>query len=65
MVRDVVRGRTGEQLVQEVEEYIPGGVLYRSKLPEEVRTVFSHGKGSRIWDVDGNEYIDYILGSGP
>lgn len=23
------------------------------------------GKGSRVWDVDGNQYIDYILGYGP
>lgn len=23
------------------------------------------GKGARVWDVDGNEYIDYILGLGP
>ena len=23
------------------------------------------GEGSRIWDVDGNEYIDYLLGYGP
>lgn len=22
--------------------------------------VFDHVKGSRIWDVDGNEYIDYV-----
>ena len=22
-------------------------------------------KGSHIWDVSGNEYIDYLLGSGP
>jgi glutamate-1-semialdehyde 2,1-aminomutase len=26
---------------------------------------FDHGHGSRIWDVDGNEYIDYALGFGP
>jgi glutamate-1-semialdehyde 2,1-aminomutase len=26
---------------------------------------FDHGRGSRIWDVDGNEYIDYALGFGP
>jgi len=26
---------------------------------------FEHGKGSRIWDADGNEYIDYLLGGGP
>jgi glutamate-1-semialdehyde 2,1-aminomutase len=24
-----------------------------------------HGQGSRIWDVDGNEYVDYILAGGP
>ncbi len=26
---------------------------------------YSHGEGSRIWDVDGNEWIDYVLGHGP
>ena len=25
----------------------------------------NHGKGSRVWDVDGNEYVDYILAGGP
>ena len=25
----------------------------------------SHGKGARLWDIDGNEYIDYRLGFGP
>lgn len=24
-----------------------------------------HGKGSKLYDIDGNEYIDYILGFGP
>lgn len=23
------------------------------------------GKGSHVWDVDGNEYIDYLMGIGP
>lgn len=26
---------------------------------------FDRGMGSRLWDVDGNEYIDYVLGRGP
>jgi glutamate-1-semialdehyde 2,1-aminomutase len=26
---------------------------------------FKCGKGTRIWDADGNEYIDYLLGGGP
>ena len=25
----------------------------------------THGKGAKLYDVDGNEYIDYVLGFGP
>jgi glutamate-1-semialdehyde 2,1-aminomutase len=28
-------------------------------------TVIAHGRGGRVWDVSGNEYVDYLLGSGP
>lgn len=27
--------------------------------------VIARGEGSRVWDVSGNEYVDYLLGSGP
>jgi glutamate-1-semialdehyde 2,1-aminomutase len=27
--------------------------------------ILREGKGSRIWDEDGKEYIDYLIGSGP
>jgi glutamate-1-semialdehyde 2,1-aminomutase len=27
--------------------------------------VIARGKGGRVWDVSGNEYVDYLLGSGP
>jgi glutamate-1-semialdehyde 2,1-aminomutase len=27
--------------------------------------VMAKGEGGRIWDVSGNEYVDYLLGSGP
>ena len=27
--------------------------------------IMQKGKGSHIWDEDGNEYIDYLIGSGP
>ena len=27
--------------------------------------VISHGQGSRVWDEDGREYVDYLIGSGP
>jgi len=27
--------------------------------------IAKEGKGSKIWDVNGNEYVDYLIGSGP
>ena len=27
--------------------------------------VIREGKGARVWDEDGNDYIDYLIGSGP
>jgi len=42
-----------------------GGSLTSFVLPDSHAIVLSHGRGSRIVDVDGREYIDYVLGSGP
>lgn len=27
--------------------------------------IIREGRGGRVWDVSGNEYVDYLLGSGP
>ena len=27
--------------------------------------IIDRGRGSRVWDISGNEYVDYVLGSGP
>lgn len=27
--------------------------------------IIERGQGSHVWDTDGNEYIDYLIGSGP
>ncbi|MSR64392.1 MAG: aspartate aminotransferase family protein [Verrucomicrobiae bacterium] len=45
-------------------QYIPGGVVStnRAAKPE---IVFVRGKGSRVWDADGNEYIDYHAAFAP
>jgi glutamate-1-semialdehyde 2,1-aminomutase len=34
------------------------------KMEQPVPLYFSHGSGSRVWDVDGNEYIDFQIGQG-
>lgn len=43
------------------KEHLPGGVPsgYFSRLPNPI--YLSHGKGAKIWDVDGNEYSDFNL----
>ena len=52
-------------LLRAAAELLPGGALHRRPLPDEVSTIFVRGRGSRIWDVAGKEYIDYLMGSGP
>jgi glutamate-1-semialdehyde 2,1-aminomutase len=46
--------------------YLAGGVGSNARLtPGMDPLCFERGVGSRIFDVDGNEYIDYILALGP
>ena len=52
-------------LLDLADRYLVGGCLGMFRLPDEVATVFHRGEGSRIFDVTGKEYIDYVLGSGP
>jgi len=43
---------------------LPGGSLGTFYIPTEVDFVVSRGNGSRIWDMDGREYVDWLLGAG-
>lgn len=43
------------------EKWIPGGVVSLNRKCEP-NICFARGKGSRVWDVEGNEYIDYQAG---
>jgi glutamate-1-semialdehyde 2,1-aminomutase len=48
-------------LLHKNEQWIPGGVVsLNRKSPPHI--CFSAAKGSRVWDLDGNEYIDYQAG---
>ena len=54
-----------QRLIELSEGVLVGGCFGMFRLPDEVAAVFHRGEGSRIWDVAGKEYVDYILGSGP
>jgi glutamate-1-semialdehyde 2,1-aminomutase len=45
---------------------MPLGVSSNFRYWGEDKTLYvDHAKGSRIWDIDGNEYVDYRMGYGP
>ncbi|MGM9988622.1 MAG: glutamate-1-semialdehyde 2,1-aminomutase [Bacillaceae bacterium] len=53
---------------QEAVQLLPGGVNspVRAFKSVNVNPIFmERGKGSKIYDIDGNEYIDYVLSWGP
>jgi len=54
-----------QELLASSRQYFPGGSSGLWRLPDEYQIVVTHGRGSRVWDMTGREYIDCILGSGP
>ncbi len=51
----------GADLIRRARRVLPGGGFGNLSFDFVVR----EGRGGRVWDVDGNEYVDYLLGSGP
>lgn len=58
-----------QQWFERSSQVIPGGVnspvrAYGS-VGGQARVIARGGKGSRLWDVDGNEYVDLVSSYGP
>jgi len=43
-------------------QVMPAGVGSLFRLADPFPMVIKNGKGARIWDADGNEYLDFMLG---
>ena len=54
-------GETMHRLVEAAKQVLPGGTF--GNFPGEI--VIREGCGGRVWDEDGKEYVDFLLGSGP
>ena len=52
------------QRYEESVTIFPGGVTHDSRYATPFPLFMTHGEGPRKWDVDGNEYIDYVSGHG-
>ena len=60
--------KNSQRLFQEAQQYLPGGVdspVRAFKVVGGIPPFIVRGRGSRIYDADGNEYIDYVCSWGP
>lgn len=53
-----------QQLQREAERRAPGGVHSNVRLGGS-RAFIEEARGAWLWDVDGRDYVDYLLGQGP
>ncbi len=49
--------------LERARQCLAGGVSSQFRISDP--TVFSHGAGTRVWDIDGTEYLDFTLSQGP
>jgi len=65
-----VKTEQSDRIWRRAERLIPAGTQTLAKGPGQwVRGAapkyLSRGRGSHVWDVDGNEYVDLVMGVGP
>jgi glutamate-1-semialdehyde 2,1-aminomutase len=58
---EVKRGAAETALMEKARSVLPAGGFGNLSFDIVIR----EGRGGRVWDVSGNEYVDYLLGSGP
>jgi glutamate-1-semialdehyde 2,1-aminomutase len=56
--------RSSAKMFRRATSVTPGGVMAGIKFFEPYPLFMERAGGSRLWDVDGNEYIDYLMSYG-
>ena len=62
--RFVARNRRSAELFDRALRSMPGGVTSSWSSTRPIPIWVERGEGSHVWDVDGNEYVDYHAGYG-
>ncbi|MBD3255104.1 MAG: aminotransferase class III-fold pyridoxal phosphate-dependent enzyme [Candidatus Lokiarchaeota archaeon] len=65
-VRQKIREKTpkSKPLAEELSNLIPGGSQHQMALKDPYVVTMKRALGTRLWDVDDNEYIDYLMSAG-
>lgn len=60
------RYKKSAELLARAKKVLAGGVSSEFRRYNQPHALFyTHGKGSRVYDADGNEYLDFTLSQGP
>lgn len=60
------RYQKSASLLERAKKVLAGGVASEFRKYNHPHALFyTHGKGTRVYDVDGNEYLDFTLSQGP
>jgi len=63
---DLYTYKKSSELLDRARKVLAGGVSSEFRKYNHPHALFyTHGKGSRVYDVDGNEYLDFTLSQGP
>jgi len=58
---EMTRSERETELMETARRVLPGGSF--GNMPADI--IIDRGLAGHVWDINGNEYIDYLLGSGP
>ncbi len=59
------RTKASRAYADRARKSLPGGVTANVKYFDPYPIAMKRARGARLWDLDGNEYIDYCLSFGP
>lgn len=54
-----------KEMITEAKKYIPGGVQHNLAFNYPFPLVFTKAEGAKLYDIDGNEYYDFLQAGGP
>ncbi|MGY5852575.1 MAG: aminotransferase class III-fold pyridoxal phosphate-dependent enzyme [Candidatus Thorarchaeota archaeon] len=57
--------KKSKEMITEAKKYIPGGVQHNLAFNHPFPIVIDRADGAYLWDIDGNQYIDFLQSGGP
>ena len=54
-----------KKMIEQAKEVIPGGVQHNLAFNYPFPLVFTKADGAKLYDIDGNEYYDFLQAGGP